>query len=249
MDYAGQCIRLIALPGFVHKSEVSRVDSLLEIFQHSHGFKPYRVNYSTITRDENQIICHFNLNRYISDLDAIVRNQEFESPTAVFASSMGASIVGHYIAQHPYDHGITAYATVSPLPSWEQYANERIRERITQDKRNVPLTGKYDIQKGFTRYIPAEDIHEVQKANALAALAASPPTQKLKVLTFIGTQDEVTSLEKMRAYHAALGGTSENIKEYACGHGIPQESYQDALIAFFTENILRQKLVRSCVEA
>src|SRR3989338_3966193 len=147
MNGVSPCPRIIALPGFVHQNEKSRVDELLEICEKEHGFKSRRVHYSAIERRDNRIICHFNLSQYVADLYTAIQ-ENTESPILVFASSMSAAIVGHYIAQRPHNHGIVGYASVSPLPGWKQYANEKIRTRIIQDRRNVPLTGKYDVKSG-----------------------------------------------------------------------------------------------------
>ncbi|PIN93289.1 hypothetical protein COU54_03740 [Candidatus Pacearchaeota archaeon CG10_big_fil_rev_8_21_14_0_10_31_24] len=236
---------IIGLPGLVHPTETTRIDSFLETISKNHNIAGVRMNYEGITSAKNTISCQFNLKNYISDIEraifSIKEDERFnQSRIGILASSISAGIFGHYLSNQVDAQTSWTYASISPLLTWTDYASEEIRRNIQSKQKPIPISSSWDEQNGIRRQIPFEDFEEIKKLDALSRLQTSSPKLK-SVLTFLGAQDTISNPNSILKYHDLLNGNSKRLIIYEdLGHDISLERISSELLQFFKKNLLRE---------
>lgn len=235
----GKIPLIVGLPGFLHESERSRIDCYLEKLCNEHSFAGIRLNFSGIIRIDKKIICYFNLKQYVSDIQELMfhvyQTPKFNHDKIGFvASSVSSGVFGHYLTQAISD--IRCCALISPLPGWKSYATEEVRKRIERAQNGIPLTQPRDFKNGIERYIPQISFEEAQKMDALSALQ-DYKNYSMRVLTLLGNKDNLANIEDIRSFHKILVGKEDGIFNYECGHDIPYNISEKAVIDFFVREL------------
>jgi len=229
---------MLGIPGLVHAQEDTRVDNLLKELNKSR-INGARMTFSGIEYNEANIRCNFNLNQYINDISQAVDSASKEnSSIGIITSSIGAGIFSYFISQNPIK--ISGLVSISPAVGWPYYGNQTIRNSLENNPRDFEITSLYDKEKNRKRTITREGLLEMMKANGLEVLRTSYKPDSMKVLTIIGKNDRISDYASMLEYHQLLGGKTEELLEYDCGHDINMDFCQDEIVRFLKEVLCKK---------
>jgi len=233
---------VIGLTGFLHFTERGRCEAALERLASSpYNLSGIKINFPGINiKCNGDIECEFNLQDYIAELretiEFIRQDKIFNSEKiGVFASSLGAGIFGHYLAQNPDSHGISSAVLVSPFTGWSHFATPYLREaKLTSDRALISSTQDY--QTEIIRYIPKQCFPEVRKTDVLPVLRDSD--LQIEVMTIIGKYDQVVEPKSMKKMHSALHGKRGNLLKYRASHEVPHEAYIERAASFLANSLI-----------
>lgn len=244
---------VIGLPGFVSPLGKGRTEENLELLSRE-GIAGISVKYTQIeqrqgTEGITEIVCNFNLNQYIAEVTSafkiIGEDPRLDgSRVGILASSIGAAIFTHFLAEHSEHQGqVRAYVSVSPMLGWDYYGGidtrNALEAAITSGQMTEISIGNqtYDKDNKINRYIPASDLNELKRVDALRVLDEIELNSAMRVLTIVGREDTVASNASIIAYHRKISGKNPEsyLMEFNCGHEVPNATSQRQIVDFFTD--------------
>jgi hypothetical protein len=245
----------IELPGLVHSGETTRVDNILEEFAAQNKLAGIRVTYDHVIAmpKDKMIICDFELQSALSNVEEAFqfisdkRGKYNLENISVISSSISAMVFAYYFAskierskgQNLFPR-ISSYVSISPLPGWRNFANQKTRDYIVSTRPNLPITSTHDEQKNVLRYIPKARLESLIGIDGIARLEqknVQPYIPKMNVITLIGKNDVRADPAAMETYHKLLKGDTADIYKFESGHELPEEQFVPVIKNFLLEHI------------
>lgn len=240
---------VIGIPGLVDSTETTRIDHILSTLA-DNGIVGVKYYHSGIRREGNVITCPIDHELLLTDFGETLKAIKgfapglkiYRSHIGVLASSIGAGIFGEYFARHDNPRGqINAFASISPLPGWNQYADFETRRRVLSSKGEIDITSKWDKEKGIQRVIPHKSLSDLTKLDSLHALELYRDILRThhypETLTIAGSEDKIVSIDDSKEFHRLLGGKPKNFVQIEGSHELPEDKTNGLVVDFFVKSL------------
>lgn len=228
---------IIGIPGFVSKIHGGRIHDVLETLSQE-GFVGYAISQYTGTHEDGKRIeVPFNLESYIQDVEQLFdfALSETANPRInIFASSIGASVLTHFLARTKRLPNITSYVSVAPFLGTKRSNKKdfpKVNGKTQKIPRYIPITTQSDKKAGIKRIIPGNSKPQLDLIDALEA--AKNSRDIAYVQTHIATKDRLVEQASAEKYHLEMGGVPEDRYLYKSGHDISHEESRDRILNFF----------------
>lgn len=214
---------VIGVPGLVKPTEGSMVESLKGM----PNIKFFRVPYSLVTGNGNQIVCNFNQETYIQEVEhayeQALENKRDGEAIGVVASSIGAYFFSKFLAESgaKIDWAFLFSPFVKINPALNRLVNYHL-----ENERDLNISSQFDSDNGVERIIPYKDIIPVA---GIDCLQFAKYMRIGEVVTLMGSRDERANPYAIQKFHYALGGTQENLVVFDSGHNLPRQKAIESL--------------------
>lgn len=244
---------VIGLPGFVGMLDGGRIERILKELN-NYRIAGCGVLYDGIDEEregerDRKVVCRFNLEDVTKNIEEafkrIAEDERFDvNRSGALTTSISSCALNHaFVYNRLNGTNLKALAQISPWVSYKTYRTEAERKwlemKLSQGMSEIPITSRFDSERGITRVIPAECAPELKKLDSIAELRENGYKKRFDIMTLLGNKDKTCSPDAMMEYHRALCGDDKNLIVFdGEDHNIPFERIVEPAISFFVENLI-----------
>ena len=235
-DFRIKAPLVVALPGLVGE-DYCRIDGLLEKLKQQ-GIAGLKINYTNETLKEQGVTClksngtderlqvrviecRPNIQETVEIIEGWINQQRGNrsidiTRIALLANSSGVIPATKYLLSSS-SLGLRAYVSVSPILGWPHFLTPLARRGLEEGGGDLEISTTQDKANGQKRVVPWNVLSEFMNINLLLDLRGYSK-RAMTVGTIIGQKDHLTEPQKMKEYHAQLGGNPEGLFSLEAGH-------------------------------